>query len=115
MSEEVDSQKRFLDRFEGTLTKLNQEKNETKEMMSTFSGLLTQHLPDGRAPTNEELKDAVEQLKDVHRMAGLLIMAVLPGSALTLPAIYALGKRFGIELLPSAFRKQASNKEDDPT
>lgn len=112
MADEPENQKRFLDRFESTLSKLNQEKNETREMMSTFSSLLTQYLPDGRAPTNNELKDAVEQLKDVHRMAGLLIVAVLPGSALTLPAIYALGRRFGIELLPSAFRKRGVPKDN---
>jgi len=97
----------FLARFEKTLGQLNQERVETKEMMGTFSSLLTQHLPMGRTPTNRELKEAIEQLKDIHRMAALLIMAVIPGSVITLPAIYALGRKFGVEMLPSAFRKKS--------
>jgi len=96
----------FLERFDSTISKLNEERVETKEMMSTFSSLLTQHLPNGRQPTNKELKGAIEQLKDVHRMAALLIISIVPGSVITLPAIYALGKKFGVEILPSAFRKQ---------
>ena len=74
-------------------------------MLGTFANLLTQHLPNGKQPTNKELKGAIEQLKDVHRMAAILIMSIVPGSVITLPAIYALGKKFGVEILPSAFRK----------
>lgn len=111
MTTQQDNHSKFIHRFEGTLTKLNQERKETKEMMSTFSSLLTQHLPDGRAPTNAELKGAIEQLKDVHRMAALLIVAVIPGSVITLPAIYALGRRFGVEILPSAFRKPDNHQD----
>ena len=105
MKNENDKHSAFLERFESTVSKLNEERVETKEMMSTFSSLLTQHLPNGRPPSNKELKGAIEQLKDVHRMAALLIMSIVPGSVITLPAIYALGKKFGVEILPSAFRK----------
>ena len=105
MKKDNDKHSVFLDRFESTVAKLNEERIETKEMMGTFSSLLTQHLPNGRQPTNNELKGAIEQLKDVHRMAALLIMSIVPGSVITLPAIYALGKKFGVEILPSAFRK----------
>lgn len=94
----------FLGRFEKTLSQLNQERVETKEMVGTFSSLLTQYLPKGRTPSNGEIKEAIEQLKDIHRMAVLLIMAIIPGSIITLPAIYALGRKFGVEILPSAFR-----------
>ena len=105
MKKDNDKHSVFLDRFESMVAKLNEERIETKEMMGTFSSLLTQHLPNGRQPTNNELKGAIEQLKDVHRMAALLIMSIVPGSVITLPAIYALGKKFGVEILPSAFRK----------
>lgn len=103
---ENDKHSAFLERFESTVSKLNEERVETKEMMSTFSSLLTQHLPNGRQPSNKELKVAIEQLKDVHRMAALLIMSIVPGSVITLPAVYALGKKFGVDILPSAFRKE---------
>jgi hypothetical protein len=101
-----DKHSAFLERFESTVAKLNEERIETKEMMSTFSNLLTQYLPNGRQPTSNELKEAIEQLKDVHRMAAILIMSVVPGSVITLPAIYALGKKIGVDILPSAFRKE---------
>jgi len=106
MTTKHDKQQKFFHRFEGALSNLNQERKETKEMMGTFSSVLTQHLPNGKKPSNHELKGAFDQLKDIHRMVALLIMAVIPGSVITLPAIYALGRRFGVEVLPSAFRKK---------
>jgi len=111
MSKKSENHTEFVNRFEDTLGKLNQERIETKEMMGTFSSLLTQHLPAGRAPTNTELKDAIEQLKDIHRMAAFLIMAIIPGSVITLPALFALGKRFDVEMLPSAFRSARRSKK----
>ncbi|OUR95974.1 hypothetical protein A9Q81_13355 [Gammaproteobacteria bacterium 42_54_T18] len=106
MKKAHDKHAAFLERFDSTVAKLNEERIETKEMLGTFSSLLTQHLPNGKQPTNKELKGAIEQLKDVHRMAAILIMSIVPGSVITLPAIYALGKKFGVEILPSAFRKE---------
>ncbi len=74
-------------------------------MMRTFFNVLTQKLPQGKQPEEQEIKEALEQLKDVHKMAGLLLVSITPGSIVTLPALCALGRRYGIELLPSAFQK----------
>ena len=104
------SQKKFLESVDKVIVGLNQEREETQVMAKTFFRVLTHRLPKGRKPEDEEIQAAVEQLKDVHRMAGLLIFATLPGSVITLPAIYAVGRRFGIEFLPSAFQK---NEEDE--
>ena len=82
---------------------LNQEHQETKEMVHTFFSMLTQKLPNGRKPEEDELRAAIEQLKDVHKIAALLLLAVTPGSVITVPALCALGRRFGVEFLPSAF------------
>jgi len=87
------------------LTGLKQEKEETRTMMRTFFNVLTQKLPQGKQPEEQEIKEALEQLKDVHKMAGLLLVSITPGSIVTLPALCALGRRYGIELLPSAFQK----------
>jgi acyl-CoA synthetase (NDP forming) len=84
---------------------LKQEKDETRTMMRTFFSVLTQKLPQGKQPEEQEIKEALEQLKDVHKMAGLLLVSITPGSIVTLPALCALGRRYGIELLPSAFKK----------
>ena len=104
------SQKKFLESVDKVIVGLNQEREETQVMAKTFFRVLTHRLPKGRKPEDEEIQAAIEQLKDVHRMAGLLIFATLPGSVITLPAIYAVGRRFGIEFLPSAFQKNANEK-----
>ena len=106
------SQKKFLESVDKVLTGLHQERAETQEILKTFFNVITKRLPKGKAPEDEEVQAAIEQLKDVHRMAGLLVFATLPGSVITLPAIYALGKRYDIEFLPSAFRGDDKDKRE---
>lgn len=101
----LDAQARYLATASRLLGNLKQEKRETQEMMQTFFQLLTQKLPKGRRPEESEIKAALEQLKDVHKMAGLFLIALTPGSVITFPALCALGRRYGVELLPSAFQK----------
>ena len=80
-------------------------------MMRTFFILLTQRLPRGRQPKPEEVKAAIEQLKDVNRMAGLLVLASMPGSVITLPLLCKLANRYGIEIMPSAFQDKTTMVE----
>ena len=104
MKRYLEAQKRYLASVSKTIQGLKQEKEETQVMMKTFFSVLTQKLPQGHKPEPEEIQAALEQLKDVHKMAGLFVLAITPGSVVTLPALCALGKRFGIEVLPSAFK-----------
>lgn len=104
------AQQRYLKSVSSTIQGLKQEKEETRVMMKTFFNLLTQKLPHGEKPNSDEIHAALEQLKDVHKMAGLFVLALTPGSVVTLPALCALGKRFGVDVLPSAF--QELNKDD---
>lgn len=108
----LDAQARYLATASRLLGNLKQEKRETQEMMQTFFQLLTQKLPKGHRPDEDEIRAALEQLKDVHKMAGLFLIALTPGSVITFPALCALGRRYGIELLPSAFQK-GDEKEID--
>ena len=101
----LEAQKRYLKTVATVIDGLKQEKEETRAMMNTFFSVLTQKLPSGKKPDEQEIKEALEQLKDVHKMAGLLVVSITPGSVVTLPALCALGRRYGIELLPSAFQK----------
>ncbi len=110
MKRYLNAQKRYLQSVAYTIQGLKQEKEETRVMMKTFFNVLTQKLPQGKKPEPEEIHAALEQLKDVHKMAGLLVLAITPGSVVTLPAICALGKRFGVEVLPSAFQKLDANE-----
>ncbi len=105
MKRYLDAQKRYLKSVSHIVSGLKQEKDETRTMMRTFFSVLTQKLPQGKQPEEQEIKEALEQLKDVHKMAGLLLVSITPGSIVTLPALCALGRRYGIELLPSAFKK----------
>ena len=105
MKRYLEAQKKYLETVSKTIRGLRQEKEETSAMMKTFFSVLTQKLPQGRKPEPDEIEAALEQLKDVHKMAGLFVLAITPGSVVTLPALCALGKRFGIEVLPSAFKK----------
>jgi len=107
MKKYLESQKRYLKSLSSIVTGLKQEREETRLMMKTFFSVLTQKLPQGRKPEEHEVKEAIEQLKDVHKMAGLLVVAITPGSLVTLPALCALGRRYGVELLPSAFQKES--------
>ncbi|MFY0700772.1 MAG: hypothetical protein JXR04_08115 [Bermanella sp.] len=110
MKRYLDAQKRYLQSVSKTIQGLKQEKEETRVMMKTFFSVLTQKFPKGHKPEPQEIEAALEQLKDVHKMAGLFVLALTPGSVVTLPALCALGKRFGVEVLPSAF--QDLNKDD---
>lgn len=105
MKKYFSAQKRYMETMSSTLQGLKQEKEETRAMMKTFFNVLTQKLPNGKKPEPEEIEAALEQLKDVHKMAGLMVLAIAPGAVVTLPAICALGKRYGIEVLPSAFQQ----------
>jgi len=113
MKRYLNAQKRYLQSVAYTIQGLKQEKEETRVMMKTFFNVLTQKLPQGKKPEPEEIHAALEQLKDVHKMAGLLVLAITPGSVVTLPAICALGKRFGVEVLPSAFQKLDAHESED--
>lgn len=106
----LESQKRYLKSVSKIISGLKQEKEETRIMMRTFFNVLTQKLPKGQQPQQEEIKEALEQLKDVNKMAGLLLVSITPGSLVTLPALCVLARRYGIELLPSAFIKEAEQE-----
>ena len=80
---------------------IKRESNQTKEMLITFKDLLHKQLGGKKHPTEEEVKEAIKQLKDVGKIAGLLPLVLLPGSVLTIPILIKLGKRYNIDILPS--------------
>jgi hypothetical protein len=76
---------------------LAQEKQETREMLAVY-----RKFTKGEA-SKVEMKAANEQLVDVMKGLGIGIFATLPFAPITIPFIIKLGKRFGIDVLPSAF------------
>lgn len=91
---------------------LGEEAGETKVMAESFFRLLATKLRlDQRSepPTREEVKAAIEQLKDVGRFSIFASISLLPGGGFSLIGLELLARRFGVKnftLVPSAFRKK---------
>jgi len=88
------------------------EAGETEQMARSFFKLLEARLDlSGRSepPTPEEVKAAIEQLKDVGRFSIFTTLVILPGGVISLLGLELLARRFGIKnfnLIPSSFRKR---------
>ena len=100
---------------------VGQEAGETEQMARSFFKLLEAKLDlSGRKepPTEEEVKAAIEQLKDVGRFSIFTTLVILPGGVVSLVGLELLARKFGIKsfnLIPSSFRKkQKSNLPAKP-
>ena len=80
---------------------IKRESSQTKDMIVTFKDLLHKQLGANKNPSEEDIKEAIKQLKDVGKIAGLIPLILLPGSILTIPILVKLGKKYNIDILPS--------------
>ncbi len=85
---------------------LAQEKEETREMLAIY-----RKFTHGEA-TDKEMEIANEQLVDLVKGLGIGVFAALPFAPITIPFIIRLGKRFNIDVLPSAFYEQDTDKAE---
>jgi len=102
-------------RIEHGLHQVGNEAQETREMAHSFFRMLEHKLDlNGRTtpPSEEEVKEAVEQLKDVGRFSVFTTAIILPGGAVSLIGLEMLARKFGIKFtfIPSSFRKNAEWK-----
>ena len=94
------------------ITAFGKEAEETEQMALSFYKLLEAKLDlSGRKepPSEEEVKAAIEQLKDVGRFSFFTTMVILPGGVISLLGLEMLARKFGIKgfnLIPSSFRKK---------
>ena len=79
---------------------IKKETIQTKDMVVTFKDLLHKQLGGNTDPSEEEVQDAIRQLKDVGKMTALLPLVAMPGSILTIPILIKLGKKYNIDILP---------------
>lgn len=107
----------FIDK---TMKGIDQEADETREMASSFFRLLEHKLKlNDRTdpPSKEEVRAALEQLKDVGRYSIFVTAVILPGGVFSLVGLEILAKKYGVNFsfIPSAFRKKdkTSNKRTD--
>lgn len=92
-----------------TVSGLGQEATETRQMAESFFRLLSHKLRlDDRTdpPTREEVREALEQLKDVGKMSVFVSAVILPGGVFSLLGLELLAKKLGIRFsfIPSAFK-----------
>lgn len=91
---------------------VGEEAGETEQMARSFFKLLEAKLDLSRRkepPSEEEVKAAIEQLKDVGRFSIFTTLVILPGGVVSLLGLELLARRFGIRgfnLIPSSFRKR---------
>jgi len=98
---------------------LKQESDETTVMARSFFRLLSDKLnleSREEPPTPEEVKQALEQLKDVGRVGIFATISLIPGGAFSLIGLEILARKFGIEdftLIPSSFQGIKGNKNSN--
>lgn len=86
---------------------LASEQAQTKEMLILYKKYIS-----GKGITPEEMKQANKQLLDLIRASGLTILAILPGSLITIPFLVKIARKYNIELLPDSFLDD-ENKRDE--
>lgn len=94
------------------------EVTETREMAGTFFRLLSNKLKleeRDTPPSEEEVRNAINQLKDIGRISVFASVSILPGGGFSLIGLELLARRFGIKnftFVPSAFKKNITDKKD---
>ncbi len=95
---------------------LGQEAKETQVMVSLFFRMLEDKLnlnSRKTPPTKEEVKEAIEQLKDVGRFSIFSTISIIPGGGFSLIGLELLARKLGVKnftFIPSAFRQKEEQK-----
>lgn len=85
---------------------LAQEGKETKQMLEVYARFSL-----GKVD-KKEMKKANSQFRDILRSAGLGVFLILPFAPITIPLVVKLGRKVGVEILPSSFRNLTKNSEN---
>ena len=102
--------------IDSTLKGVNTEAAETKVMAQSFFQLLESKLDltnRKEPPTEEEVKKAIEQLKDVGRISVFATISIIPGGGFSLIGLELLARKYGVKnftIVPSSFRTK-KNKD----
>jgi len=99
--------------FDSGIKNMGTEAKETQEMAHSFFRLLEHKLKineRSEPPTESEVREAIEQLKDVGRVSFFATISIIPGGAVSLIGLEMLAAKFGMKnftLIPSSFRKNS--------
>lgn len=98
--------------LEGFLQGMGEEYDETVDMARYFYRYLEEKLnlkERETPPSKEEVKKAIEQLKDMGRIGVFTSVSIIPGGGLSLLGLELLARKMGIKnfsFIPSSFRKR---------
>lgn len=101
------------------LAGMGEEARETEVMAQSFFRILEHKLnlkERSNPPTEDEVKEAIEQLKDVGRFSIFATISILPGGGFSLIGLELLARKFGITnftFVPSAFRKKTGDADKE--
>jgi len=95
----------FVDSLKKLKKALSQESEETKEMLNIYY-----RFTHGKS-SPEEMEAANAQFRDILKTLGLSTFAVLPFAPITIPFIVKVGKKLGIDILPSAFQDEKTDED----
>ena len=91
------------------VSKMGTEAKETHEA----SKIIVKFLKEGKVSKEEE-HELKTQIYDLFKIAGIGIpFMLIPGSALLMPFLIKLANKGGIDLLPSAFKKEEEDTLDN--
>jgi hypothetical protein len=94
------------DKAQHLLKALKQEGVDSKHMMKTFFDELRMKLHIGnRQPTEDDIKKALTQLKDVGKLGVIATLFLAPAGTLTVPVLEKIANKYGTSLFPDAFRR----------
>jgi hypothetical protein len=102
------------------ISAMGKEAEETEQMARSFFKMLEAKLnlsSRSDPPSAEELRAAIEQLKDVGKFSVFATLVLLPGGIVSLVGLELLARKFGIKgfnLVPSSFRKNRHNTSPAP-
>lgn len=105
--------KKYIDRF---VKDMGNEANESVDMANSFFRLLHHKLKlsdRDTPPSKEEVKAAIEQLKDIGRFSVFITAVIIPAGVLSLVGLELLARKYGIKnfnILPSSFRRNKENE-----
>tara|TARA_Y100000768_G_scaffold367212_1_gene330091 strand:- start:774 stop:1091 length:318 start_codon:yes stop_codon:yes gene_type:complete len=97
--------KRFISILSKIQESFLEENLENKKMLDIYI-----KFADGSA-TENEIKQANNQLSQVLKSLGLGILLVLPFSPITLPYIFSKAKEHNIDLIPNWYKSLSNNKD----
>ena len=89
----------LIEKISKILNAIKNEAEETKEMVS----LIRKYVENRKSFDEDDENKVKEQLKDLMKLGGLSVPALIPLMKFTIPFIIKLGEKLGINILPSSF------------